>query len=67
MSRSLIDPDVLQSLREMQTSEDPHFVKNYYTSVLETLSKHLPGLKEAISKNNFRTYNVIRASGGEIF
>lgn len=49
----LLNPEILDSFRELQSDDDPHFVENYFTALLDSLSQHLIELKKGISVKDF--------------
>lgn len=54
MPNPLIDPEVLASLRELQTKENPTFLKDYLITFLEPIPNRLTAIDRAISNKDFQ-------------
>lgn len=54
MANSLIQPSVLAGLRELQTEDDLHFVRDFFITVLATIPPRLEGIKQAIERSDFK-------------
>ncbi len=49
---NLIDPEVLASLRELQSIENPTFIKEYFVLYLDSIPNLLQQIQMAIDNNN---------------
>jgi two-component system, sensor histidine kinase and response regulator len=55
MSESVIDAEILASLRELQSDDSPHFLKEYFTAFLEQIPARLETISSAIASGNAKS------------
>ena len=48
----LIDREIFDSLRELESEQDPHFVKNFFNLYLNAIPKILEQIQNALNENN---------------
>ena len=48
----LIDREIFDSLRELESEQDPHFVKNFFNLYLDAIPKILEQIQYGLSENN---------------
>jgi HPt (histidine-containing phosphotransfer) domain-containing protein len=59
MSHSaMIDPEILEGLRELQAEGDSTFVKTYFDSFLSEFEPRITGMKKALETQNFKKLAV---------
>lgn len=49
----LIDEETLSSLRDLQSEEDPHFLKNYFNLFLQPLPQLIGAIEKSISEKDY--------------
>lgn len=50
----LLDAEILDSLRDLQSPDDPHFLRNFLKTILDALPSRFATLQNALSSNDFQ-------------
>ena len=50
MPENLLDPKALETFRDLQGPDDPHFVRNFLTTVLAEIPPRLAAISQAIDQ-----------------